>query len=54
VLGNVYAHVETITGYGFRHSPCEPWSVFDAIDMVEQRSAGLRQVARAISANSAS
>jgi hypothetical protein len=44
VLGNFYAHVETIVGFGFRQSLNEPWSVFDTLPEAREHARMMRGI----------
>jgi len=45
VLGNVYAHVETVTGYGARSAHPQGWDVFETLEGAEQHAAQLGRIA---------
>ncbi|HXR29343.1 MAG TPA: hypothetical protein VN772_07160 [Solirubrobacteraceae bacterium] len=54
VLGNVYAHVETVTGFGVRSAHLQGWDVFETLEGAEQHAAQLGRIARNGPTNSAS
>jgi hypothetical protein len=54
VIGNFYARVETVVGYGARRSGSAAWQVFDTFELAREHASAMTHAAVAETSKSAS